>query len=90
MPSIPSFLSYIFLFIGLCIFVVFAMALFNIATKSYKPRNAIVILGVLMVLFLINAFLAFSNLNRTLQASRSSEAIIQPGGNQKTDSGAIF
>lgn len=85
-----SILGFIFLFFGLCVFVVMVLATINIFTKSYNPQHAILILGALIILFIINSFLVAINYSRvvanlkdfslTPQNTNSSPSVESGGG----------
>lgn len=61
-----SVLGFIFLFFGLCVFVVMVLATINIFTKSYNPKHAILILSTLITLFIVNSFLVAINYSRVV------------------------
>ncbi len=61
-----DFLKYIFLFFGICGAIILGIALFNIYSKSYKPRNSLIVILLLFSLFLVNGIITVDALNRTI------------------------
>ncbi len=59
MEIIFAIISFIFLFLGLCIVVLLSFTLTNIFTKSYSSKNATIIILFLLALFLINGLMLF-------------------------------
>jgi hypothetical protein len=59
-------LKYIFFFLGICGGIILLIALINIYTKSYRPKNSLFIIIGLILIFVLNGVLAIDALNRTL------------------------
>jgi len=59
-------LRYIFFFLGICGGIILIIALINIYTKSYRPKNSLFVIFSLIVIFILNGVLAIDALNRTL------------------------
>gem|GEM_PF-2949201 len=62
MLNVNDIISYFYLFLALCGFVTLTLALVNIYTKSYRPRNATIFIVIIVILFVINTVLAFNSL----------------------------
>lgn len=67
-----SLLFYVGLFLAICIFVVLILALINIQSKSYNPKNSYPVILILLILFVFNGFMALTNLNRALQLAEQN------------------
>lgn len=80
--------KYIFFFLGICASIVLIIALINICTKSYNPKNSFVIIGSLLLLFIVNGVIAVDALNRSLSNFNNSFdfELNQPKGNSQKDS----
>ena len=74
MPSLASIIAYLFLFLGLCVFVVLALALWNIFKKSYNRRNSIIVVSLIALSFSIFAVLAMTSANRTISILNNTAA----------------
>lgn len=72
-------LKYIFFFLGICGAIILIIALINIYTKSYRPKNSLIVIFSLIVLFILNGVLAIDALNRTL--GNLNIDFINPGNN---------
>jgi len=61
MISITGIVSYLVLFLGLCLFIVILIASYNIINKSYHPLNALLILVPIYLVLLVCVFFAVIN-----------------------------
>ena len=79
--------KYIFFFLGICAAIVLIIALINIYTKSYNPKNSFVVIGSLLLLFIFNGIMAVDALNRSLSNFNNSFnfELNQPKGNSPND-----
>jgi len=66
MPMFWSIISYVFLFLALCITFFLGLVLYNLFTKSYKPQNSLLIIGIITILFVLNLVMGFARLQATL------------------------
>ena len=85
-----SIIFYILLFFGICIFIVVLTALYNIVTKSFKPKNALAILITIVFLFLFNGMLALVNFNTAINQLRDSFSTQSDGSQKAQNNGSIF
>jgi ABC-type iron transport system FetAB permease component len=65
--QISSGISYIFLFLSLCIFVYLTIVLINLFTKSYRPQYIIPFIVVIVVLYLFNTSIAYNSIRKSVQ-----------------------
>ena len=79
-------LKYIFLFIGICGAIILGIALLNIYTKSYKPKNSLFIIIGLLFLFLVNGVMAIDALNRSITGLGDTLNTTQQNNNQSSGS----
>lgn len=69
------------LFVGICMFVVMAIAIYNILSKSYKPRNSLIIILVTGLIFFSSGFFALSSLNKLIGSVGLDSGLIQEDKN---------
>jgi beta-lactamase regulating signal transducer with metallopeptidase domain len=67
MISLSIVVSYIFLFVALCIFVFLSLALINIFGKSYQPTLVVPLIAIVVVLFAINTVAGYGAVRKTFQ-----------------------
>jgi TRAP-type C4-dicarboxylate transport system permease small subunit len=67
MINLTNIVSYLFVFIALCIFVFLVIALANIFSKSYQPRLIIPLIIVVVLLYAYNAVAGFGAIRKTFQ-----------------------
>jgi TRAP-type C4-dicarboxylate transport system permease small subunit len=67
MINLTNIVSYLFVFIALCIFVFLVIALANIFSKSYQPRLIIPLIIVVVLLYTYNAVAGFGAIRKTFQ-----------------------
>jgi hypothetical protein len=72
-------LKYIFFFLGICGGIILLIALINIYTKSYRPKNSLIVIIGLIIIFVLNGVFAIDALNRTL--GNLNIDFINPGNN---------
>jgi ABC-type iron transport system FetAB permease component len=65
--QIASSISYIFLFLSLCIFVYLTIILINLFTKSYRPQYVIPFIVVIVGLYLFNTSIAYNSIKKSVQ-----------------------
>jgi hypothetical protein len=85
-----DFLKYIFLFLGIFGAIILGIALFNIYSKSYKPKNSLGVLVILLSLFLINGIMTLDALNRTINSFNNQININIPATNSNSSSNKLF
>lgn len=73
-----SIISYVFLFLGLCVTAFLALVLYNLFTKSYKPQNSLWIISIITVLFILNLVMGFTRLQATLNILQKSAQPVVP------------
>jgi uncharacterized membrane protein (DUF373 family) len=49
--GLASIITFVVLFLGICCFAIFCIALLNIYTKSYRPQHSLAVIAVLLLLF---------------------------------------
>jgi ABC-type iron transport system FetAB permease component len=87
--QISSGISYIFLFLSVCIFVYLTIVLINLFTKSYRPQYVIPFIVVIVVLYLFNTSIAYNSLKKSVQRltggieQRLQEPSKQPKGTKQ-------
>ena len=84
---LTSIIFFTALFFVICGLVLVSITFVNIFTKSYKPKNALYILGLIIILFLINGIfstLSFGNLLNSLEEG------INQNSNPSTTSDFIY
>jgi hypothetical protein len=59
-------LAYLYLFFQICLFIIITVIMLNILKKSYKPRNSIVFIALILSLFVINSIFAFFAVNNLI------------------------
>ena len=57
-------------FVAICLFVYLIIILINLFLKSFKPQKTLLFIGVILLLFFTNFFLAYSSLSTTIEAIR--------------------
>jgi hypothetical protein len=72
-------LKYFFFFLGICGGIILLIALINIYTKSYRPKNSLIVIIGLIIIFVLNGVFAIDALNRTL--GNLNIDFINPGNN---------
>jgi ABC-type iron transport system FetAB permease component len=83
--QISSGISYIFLFLSLCIFVYLTIILINLFTKSYRPQYIIPFIVVIVVLYLFNTSIAYNSIRKSVQRLTSGieQRLQEPPKQQK-------
>ncbi|MBC7406209.1 MAG: hypothetical protein H7230_01915 [Candidatus Parcubacteria bacterium] len=77
---IGSIVLYFYFFVQICLFLFLSMILYSIFLKSYKPKNSLVIIVILLVVFIFNGLLAtaaVSNLSNTIDR-QVKDSTVQP------------
>lgn len=85
MEAVSSIIYFLVLFLAVCLFVVILIAIVNIVNKSFKPRNSIILLSILLVFFLLSATLTLTNVSDatrdfSLNPSNTAPALPAPSG----------
>ncbi|MBC7472599.1 MAG: hypothetical protein H7196_05085 [candidate division SR1 bacterium] len=91
MISLTNIVSYIFLFVALCIFVFLLLALINIFSKSYQPTLIVPIIIVVIFLFIFNTVTGYGAIRRMFQnISNNIDGTTQPTSPNPTRAKNIF
>jgi TRAP-type C4-dicarboxylate transport system permease small subunit len=84
MMSLSVIVSYLFLFVALCIFVFLSIALINIFGKSYQPSLVIPLIIIVVILFAFNTIAGYSSIRKTFQnISNSTPTPLRPNSDTK-------
>jgi uncharacterized protein with PQ loop repeat len=59
--------AFFILFFGLCCFVFFAIAVYNIYRKSYRPQETVLVIITLILLFMINSVFLMLSVSRVIE-----------------------
>jgi TRAP-type C4-dicarboxylate transport system permease small subunit len=91
MISLSIIVSYIFLFIALCIFVFLSLALINIFGKSYQPTLVVPLIIIIVVLFAFNTVAGYGAIRKTFQnISNSVDNVNTPATPTPAGSKGVF
>jgi O-antigen ligase len=63
MEAIGSVIYFLVLFLAVCLFVIIVIAIINILNKSFKPKNSLILLSILLIFFLLSATLTLTNVS---------------------------
>lgn len=92
MFNVVNVVSYLFLFIALCVFVFLCIALINIFNKSYQPKAVAPFVFIIIALFLYNTLAGYGALRKTVQSLNKSinETITPVQTPNNAPAGSIF
>jgi glucan phosphoethanolaminetransferase (alkaline phosphatase superfamily) len=63
-----EFIAYIYLFLLICALLVLSLILYNIFLKSYRQKNSILFIFIIIIIFGINSFFAISSVRSTISS----------------------
>jgi uncharacterized protein with PQ loop repeat len=77
--SLASILSFVFLFLSLCVFVYLSIALINMFSKSYQPQYILPFIIVIVILYLFNTVIAYDAIKKSVsKLVKNVEQTTQP------------
>jgi hypothetical protein len=71
MGVLDSLIKFGFLFAAVAVFILLCVILSNLFLKSYKPQNTLILISMILIVFIVNVFLAYNSMGKLLYSLRN-------------------